>query len=57
MLQAIGPCRVWLLETSYHVSKDGWDAPIDLVLYCEQEFGNRSNPCAVAVKRSSYSWR
>ena len=34
----------------YH---DGWNAPIDEVLYCEREIGNRSDPCAMAVKRAT----
>ena len=39
----------------YHVYKDEWDAPIGEVLYCEREIGNRSDPCAVAVKRTTTS--
>ena len=35
----------------YHVYKDNWDAPIGEELYCEREIGNRSDPCAVAVKQ------
>ena len=37
----------------YHVYKDGWDAPIGGVLYCEQEIGNLSDPCVVAVERAA----
>ena len=37
----------------YHIYKDEWDAPIGEVLYCEREIGNRSDPCAVAVKRAT----
>ena len=46
-----------LHETSYHVYKDGWDAPIKQALYCEEEIGNHSDPCAVAVKRARYPRR
>ena len=37
----------------YHYYKDGWDAPIAEVIYCEQEIGNHGNPCTVAVKRAT----
>ena len=37
----------------YHVNKDGWDSPIGEVLCCEQETGNLSDHCAVAVKRAT----
>ena len=37
----------------YHIYKDGWDVSIGKVLYCEWEIGNCSNPCTVAVKRTT----
>ena len=37
----------------YHVYKDGRDAPIEEVLYCEWEIRNRSKPCTVTVKRAT----
>ena len=33
--------------------KNGWDAPIGKILYCEREIGNRIDPHAVAVKRAT----
>ena len=39
------------LRIRYHICKGGWDAPLDLVLYYEQEIRNHGDPCAVAVKK------
>ena len=44
----------YIFEVSYHIYKDGWDAPIGEVLYCEQEIRNRSDPCAVSGSEWSY---
>ena len=35
----------------YHIYKEGWNAPVGQVLFCEREIGNCSDPSAVAVKR------
>ena len=40
---------VHYFKVSYHIYKDGWDAPTGEVLYCKWEIGNHSDPCAVAV--------
>ena len=37
----------------YHIYKDGWDAPLGEVLYCELKKRNCSYHCAVAVKRAT----
>ena len=36
-----------------HVYKNGWDVPIGEVINCDREIGNRSDPCAVVVKRAT----
>ena len=42
-----------LTKVIMHVYKNGWDVPIGEVINCDIEIGNRSDPCAVAVKTAT----
>ena len=42
-----------LTKVIMHVYKNGWDVPVGEVINCDREISNRSDPCAVAVKRAT----
>ena len=42
-----------LTRVIMYVYKNGWDVPIREVINSDRESGNRSDPCAVAVKRDT----